>query len=173
MPYFSVLGMLKYDDSLVGQLTRCRALHNLCTSQVITTLISYRCHLIMTKKVMVMMMMIMNRMMLGEPAWQPCVHHQYFTHPMRQPVTLHIFHATPSSTSKHHHLQQGAVQSIYYVISDRAVGGGGRGGLQNLLHYNIGGSLKLIAILHFITFWMVIIILFSVLVEKRVSIPQF
>ena len=54
MPYFSVLGMLKYDDSLVGQLTRCRALHNLCTSQVITTLISYRCHLIMTKKVMVM-----------------------------------------------------------------------------------------------------------------------
>ena len=29
---------------------RCRALHNLCTSQVITTMTTYRCYLIMTKK---------------------------------------------------------------------------------------------------------------------------
>ena len=33
-------------------------------------------------------------------AWQPCVHHQYFTHPMRRPVTLHICHLL------HHHRLQ-------------------------------------------------------------------
>ena len=40
---------------------------------------------------MLLLLVTMRMRMMKRRAGQPCVHHQYFTHPMRQPVTLHIF----------------------------------------------------------------------------------